>query len=334
MNCRSCGTSLSPGIAYCPNCGSPTPYNSTGQGASSPYDQTVASSSYDPNTPPSNPQPYTGYGAPPPSGSYTYPPPPQDPYNSMPSTPYGNTGGNSAPGTYPSTPASYNNYGGAPTPYPGAGQPGPYGMVPQQKKSSKVGLILGITALVVVLGCGGIIAATALFSRGSTTTTTGTTPTVAPTQAATQSTQGDVPSKSDIVPAAATIIFNVKMASAIDSNYHPTVVTDKFKTKATVYATFKVNSKDDDGYIRAKWYQNGIELTRDILQHSAKNDHGYFSLPYDDPGDGAIAMYWCLKSDCSDEQLAQITTFTVSDTAFVPANTISSALPIDRRRSA
>ena len=319
MNCTSCGAALSPGVTSCPLCGMPTPYNASRQSApspygSSPYDPTVAAPQNSPQVPP------TAYGAPPPAQSnpYGYPSAPSDPYNT-PSSPYGSASSvpsnpyGAQPNANPQYGAQPNNYGYVP------GTPGTYGANPQQppKRRSRIGLIIGITALVLVLGCVGIVAAVAIATKNAVTSVTATVTSIA-TTAPTQPQTGNVPPNSAIVPAAAAILSGPQTASAIDSNYVATKTTSTFTAKQTVYVTFHANSNGSDGYIGMKWYLNGQQINQDSFHHSAANDHGYFSLPYNDPGNGAAAMYWCTKSDCSDEQLALIVHFTVNAAALVP----------------
>ena len=76
MNCRVCGTPLPPGVAFCPNCGTPTS-SSYPEAGSAP---TIASA---PPPPPTNYGPQS-YGAAP-----SYPPPtvPYDPYSAAPPPP-------------------------------------------------------------------------------------------------------------------------------------------------------------------------------------------------------------------------------------------------------
>ncbi len=67
MQCPVCGTQLPAGAAYCPTCGSVTPYNVSSSGVS-PSDTTIASSYAE-----SGQHPYA------PSNPYTAPPPPPPP---------------------------------------------------------------------------------------------------------------------------------------------------------------------------------------------------------------------------------------------------------------
>lgn len=162
MNCTSCGAKLPPGVASCPVCGTPTPYNVTGpRNSPSQYDPTIAS--------------YPGsYGGNPPTPSYPYnsgnPPTPPTPYNAPPpptgygAPPYG------APGIPPADPYSSS----VPDPYSqpennyaqqqqSAFSPPPVIPTPPSKKSGRGRIFaLAIIAVVVVLVAAGIIGAVAV----------------------------------------------------------------------------------------------------------------------------------------------------------------------------
>ncbi len=357
MNCRTCGAPLPPGAAFCTTCGSPTPYNvESGAPPSNSYDPTIAASSpYNPTVAvPQQPfpqqsfqqAPSTSYGTP--SDPYGAPPPPQNPYN--PPSGYGSYGAQGVQNT-PSAQGSYSapQYGFPGQPGPGfpnqpgpggypIGQPGPYGTPTPPKRRSRVGLIIGIVVLVLVLACAGIVVAATMAAKNTASTVT-TTATPAATTGATAAAQApttatsDMPATSAIVPAAAAILSNPKTASAVDQNLLPTTQASTFKTGQKIYVTFVINSQGKNGYIQIKWYQNGQSLTSDILAHHAENDRGYFSLAYDEPGDGAAAMYWCVKSNCSDAQLAQIVKFSVTAAAVGPASQAYTSLSDADRRS-
>jgi hypothetical protein len=335
MNCKSCGLPLSPGAAFCTSCGAATPYNTPGQNSSSPYDPAPAASSpynptimadpspYNPTvmaSPPSYdptiaaPSPYGQPGQQPPT-SYGAPPnpyenlPAQDPYNpyNAASSPY------AAP---PPQPNAYPAYGyGNPPAIPGTYMPGTppgaYGTAKSSKRN-RTGLIIGLSVLALVLVCGLLGAALVALSKNASQTNKSTSTTTATTTSSTTATMGSVPSTSSIVPSAAAIIFHPQTASAIDKGFLPTQVTSTFTVNQTVYLTFSIDSKGQDGYVQVKWYEDGQLLDAPILHHHAQNDHAYFSLPYDQAGSGAAAMYWCTQSNCSDAQLAQVVTFTVT----------------------
>jgi flagellar basal body-associated protein FliL len=351
MNCRTCGAPLPPGAAFCTTCGSSTPYN-VELGATPPnsYDPTIAASSSPYNPTVAVPQqpfqqaPSTSYGSP----SDPYGAPPQNPYS--PPSGYGNYGSQGALNT-PSGQGAYGppqyGYPGQPgpggypigQPLPGQpGQPGPYGTPTPPKRRSRVGLIIGIVVLVLVLACAGIVIAATMAAKNTpsttstatTTTTTGTTATAQATTAATS----DVPATSAIVPSAAAILSNPKTASAVDQNLLPTTQTSTFTAGQKIYVTFVINSQGKNGYVQVKWYQNGQSLTSDILTHHAENDRGYFSLAYNEAGDGAVAMYWCTQANCADAQLAQVVKFSVTAAALAPSTQTAIALNDVDRRSA
>jgi len=147
MKCSACGMQLPAGVAYCPNCGTPTPafYAPTDTSSNNP---TVSSSSE--NAPP--PPPYTNYG----SQQYGT----QSPYNTPPPNPYNTP-----------LPPSYvpNNEAQFVPPPP-----------PSKPRSNRTGLIIGIVVLLLVIIVGGVLAVSHLGTQGGSTSAT---PTVAPAQA-------------------------------------------------------------------------------------------------------------------------------------------------------
>src|SRR6266487_388076 len=161
MNCTSCGANLPQGAAQCPLCGNPTPYNVAKPASSPQYDPTVVTPQPGPGNPPqidptiaaspyggTPPPPSTAYGTP----SYGTPPPPPNLYNTPPATPY----------PYNMPPQQQNLYGTPPPPQQGGYVAPPpqqgygYGTPPPPKRRSRLGLILGIIALVLVVACAGI----------------------------------------------------------------------------------------------------------------------------------------------------------------------------------
>jgi hypothetical protein len=316
MNCTSCGNPLAPGVAFCSVCGAPTPYNTSGQGSASQQDPTEASSPYGsqqsyPPLPPTVAASPDNFPPPPaqnPYGNYTnYGGSSQPPYN-----PYGATPpvyGENPPQPPPANPVGAAPYYGqsAMPGYPPM-QPGTYGAPP--KKRSKVGLIIGISVLALVLLCGGVLFAAVQLGKGAVTKVKSSiaTATVA---------ISNVPANSDAVPAAKKILFGTQTSSTVDTNYEPTGVTTTFAVGKDVDLTFQVNSAGKNGYIEVKWYEDGQEVASDILKHSAQNDHGYFGQPFASAGSAAAALYWCTQSNCSDAQLAQVVSFTITGTGAV-----------------
>ncbi|GER82363.1 MAG: zinc ribbon domain-containing protein [Thermogemmatispora sp.] len=302
MQCNRCGAALPTGAASCPVCGNPTPYNLASQ---TPYDPTVAAIPSQ-GTPP--PPPATNYG---PQGSSPYGPPsmPTDPYSPSPVGPY----------------------------VPGG--PGPYGPPPTPPRKSNLGkvlLIVGAVLLVIVAACCGgffiiarnasnnvvssinatatAIAATASAEEGTASSLLTPTTTVAPTTSAPSNQQGPSPSGSPIATSASAIVTKVQMADQVN-DVTPTHLTSTFKTHQTIYATFEIKS-GNSGYMVAKWYLNNVHaFDNKVLQVKPGYDAGYFAGYYNLAGQGAVEIYWCTTSDCSDAQLAQVATFTVEESS-------------------
>lgn len=313
MQCRSCGAPLPGGSAFCPNCGTATPYNLSSQGA--PGVQPPGPSQYQPNAQPPpayNPaqvpqQPgqagiaptvYGGpsYGAPQESAHVTPPPPPDS---------YGMAG---APGGYVAPPPPPYPYSAPYAPSPGSFMPPGQ---PPRRQGLWVGLIIGIIALVVLLVAGGIIAffATRHNTQSNVNTPTATTATSA---SPTSTTSGVSPSGSPVDPTAAAIITNPQTASAVDSNSLPTTVTSNFSIRQTVYVTFHLNTNGQAGYAQAKLYSGTTYVGNKILAVQAGFDHGYFSVVLNTAATGTVELYWCTQSNCSDAKLAALVTFHVS----------------------
>lgn len=302
MNCTSCGANLTPGVAICPLCGTPAPYNANPAGSSPQYDPTVAAPPYGGTPPP----PSTAYGTP----SYGVPPP--NPYGPPPQPQQNFYGAPPQQGSYGAPPQQ----GGYVAPPPQPGNMYAYGTQPPPKRRSRLGLILGIVALVLVLACAGISFGVyqALKNTGNNIVSS-----VEATATTSTNTYGS-PSGQTIDPAAAAIISSPQTSSAVDNNLAPTKPTTSFTTGQDVYVTFSISSNGKDGYIEAKWYQNGQHLSTRQFHHSASNDVGYFSRTFADSGDGIAELYWCTKANCSDEKLAQVVKFTVATASIQPPN--------------
>jgi zinc-ribbon domain len=315
MQCSTCGFTLSEGATFCTNCGAKV-YSQGNVGNQPPRSSQVeptiaASSSY--QTPPMNPSPNqqavppTVYGAPystPQQYSYDAPPPPP------PANVYGSPPPPNAYGTpYAQTP----DYGQIPGSYVPPGQPP---TPPTRRKGPGVGLIIGIIVLLLVLVGGGILAIRA-YSGGSTNNTTNTvTPTATTasttTTAVTPTSGTTLPSSAQIDPAAAAIITKAQTASAIDSNGLPTHLTSNFSPGQNVYVTFNLTTNGQSGYTEAKLYSDTTYGGNKILTIKSNFDHGYFTATLNQASTGTVGLYWCTKSDCSDDKLATLVTFNVS----------------------
>jgi flagellar basal body-associated protein FliL len=308
--CQNCGTQLSAGMQVCPRCGASV-YNTGGSG--------IASSA---SIPPS----IAGETAP--TVFSTPPPPPPDYAGRDQSGPYAPP----VPTNYGTPP--YASFGAPPQPYsaPQSGaylvqpQSGEYGMPPQQPKKSRAGLIIGIVvAVVLLIGIGVVVAIFATSNHKNTAhtgtpTATGSTPTSAPTTAPTSTPTtpaNSSPSGNPIDPTAASIITNPVMASAVDSNDQPTNVTNTFQTNQKIWVTFGLNLQGSTGYVEAKWYINDqLYVTRNFAANNPAFTSGYFWQEYTASGQGAVELYWCTQSNCSDAALAAYTTFTVSGSSY------------------
>jgi hypothetical protein len=321
MNCTSCGANLPQGAAQCQVCGNPTPYNVSrsasspqydpnaaaqqpGSGNSPQYDPTVQAQPYGGTPPP----PSTAYGAPPYGAP---PPPPPNAYNTPSGPPY----------SYGAPPQQQNYYG---TP------------APQQppKRRSRLPMILGIIAIVLIVACAGIsfaiyqglkqtgnslvtsLNATATSIAATATSDANTTPTTSSNTTPTTSSGNNGPSGLPVDASAAKIITNVQMASAVDSNFKPTKVISTFATKQTIYATFNIDpNAPSSGYVEGKWYADGKYAFSSKILAVQSNFLGYLSAEYNITTQGTVELYWCVQSNCSDAKLADVATFTVSSTA-------------------
>ena len=313
MQCRSCGTPLPSGAAFCTNCGAATPYNISGaQPAGPPQYQPIDPSSPSYNSPQAQATPQSGiapgvYGAP------SYGMPQEQAYGTPPPNPYGTP---VSPGAYAAPPPPPTPYGGQYAPAPGSFIPPPD--QPPRRQGPNVGLIIGIVALVVLLVAGGIIALLATRNNPQTNTNrptaTTTSSSITPTTQAVTPTaqQGVSPSGSPVDPTSAAIITNPQTASAVDSNSLPTSVTSNFSKGQTVYVTFHLNTNKQAGYVQAKLYSNTTYIGDKILTVQSSYDHGYFSVQLNTAATGTVELYWCTQSNCSDAKLADVVTFTVS----------------------
>ncbi|GHO86274.1 hypothetical protein [Dictyobacter formicarum] len=316
MQCRVCGAPLPSGANACPSCGSAVPASDVNP------QEPLAPTAY------AGPAPATNYGSAP------VPPPPNynnspyqsgqsgsSPYNqNYPSTPY-NQPGQQYPSTPYNQPANNFQQGG----YPGAlGPQTPYSPPP---KKSRVGLIIGIVALVLVVACiGSVVFANKLGGLTSTdsTPTAVATKAVTPTPAVTPTTQANTsPSGNPIDPLAASIIIHPQTAGAVDAKtLEPKADTIKttFKINEAIYVTFNLDptkydiTKEKD-WVNVRFYRGSQSILKDDpLALDKEETVGYFGAKYYLPTDqGAAEIYWCHTSNCSDGKLAQVVHFTVTN---------------------
>lgn len=281
MQCNSCGAYLAPGATTCSVCGRPTAYNAPGSGG---YDPTVVASPSGRASPAEFPP--TGYGSSSagPASPYGTPPyatPLSAPYSVPPVSP-------SSAQQYPYD-SPYATPPSAPYPVPPV-SPLPDGVSKRNRRLLPV--MVGVVALVVVLSGVGVLLVPGWLH-----------PLPPPG-----------PSGSPIAPAATAIVTNVQVASAVDSYYHPTQVTNTVAVGQTLYITFDLHLNGRTGYVQAKFYRDRefIDQT-DVLtvQPGVLNAAVYASFPEAIPN-GTTELYWCQQSDCSDRQLAAVVHFTIT----------------------
>ncbi len=217
---------------------------------------------------------------------------------------------------------------GYPGGFPAPGQP--------PKRKSRVGMIIGIIVGVLVLICAALVFViySAANKVGSTVNTALTATAAAQTTPASTQPSSAAPSGSPVVPSAAAILNGLKMASAIDNNLNPTTLSTTFTTNQKVYVTFLINTSGQTGYALTKWYLNGkLDSTNPPFKIQSNYDHGFSSNPgFTTAGNGAVELYWCTQSDCSDAQLASFTTFTVTGTSsHTTGQPLRVSLDMDRR---
>ncbi len=336
MHCQNCGTPLSADLRFCPNCGTAAPQNisqpspldptlAVSPNEPAPIDPTVLASPYQPS-----PLPPTSYGPPPPPPSSNSPVP--DPYAAG----Y-NPSGQQIPHGYnptpmPPTPNSYQpNFYQQSTPAPNYHQAQPFPTPPvTPPRKNRLGLIIGITATVLVVALCGLLAYGANLASKSTTSDSTTTTqrsdtstpntenTPTPTASMTSST---TPSGNPIDPTAASIITDAQTASSINQiTAAPINLTNTLQAKTDIYVTFKLNNDNFDfskntGYVNVKFYADStaLDVSSTPLTISEPAPGGFFKVQYlTATQQGAAELYWCLQPDCSDEQLAQVVTFTVT----------------------
>jgi len=257
------------------------------------------------------PDPYAGYNASPP-----YQMPDQQ-------TPYGYAGTPT-----PQAQNAYQQY----TPMPNYNQAQPHPIPPIiPPRKSPTGWIIGITATVLVviiialfviipkLASKPLPSASTPTTENVSTSTVATPPTPVPTTSSSLT-----PSGNPIDSTAASIVTDAQTASSINQiTAAPINLTDTFQTSTDIYVTFKLNNdafnfNQHNGYVAVKFYANSVALTlpdplTTPLTINEPAPGGFFKVQYITPTrQGAAEVYWCQLSNCSDEKLAQVVTFTVT----------------------
>jgi hypothetical protein len=127
------------------------------------------------------------------------------------------------------------------------------------------------------------------------------------------------PSGNAIITSAAAFITDITTTSSVDPmTAAPGPITQTFKTYATVYVAFHLNSKNFDftahhaAYVQARFYSGKTYIYQRMLIFTHQASGGFFAVQYNQATAGNVELYWCLKSDCSDGELAQTTPFTIT----------------------
>ena len=319
MQCHNCGTQLSLGVQFCPNCGTAAP-DHVSQAA--PIDPTVVASPYQPS-----PIPPTSYGAPPPPPSNM---PVSDPYAGSSTPPVYNMPGQQTPYGYNATPMpqasnSYQQY----TPIPNYNPAQPFPMPPTTpSRKNPTGLIIGITAAVLIVIIVGLFVIlpkpvskpTTPESTTNTQNSNTSTPNVEITPTPVPNTNSSTgPSGNTIDPTAASIVIDPQTSTDVNTDTAaPINPGTTFKTSTDFYVTFKLNNNAFDfskntGYVSGKFYaRSQLAFSANPITIDHITSGGYFKIYYNVATPGTAELYWCQQSDCSDAKLAQIVTFTVT----------------------
>jgi len=112
------------------------------------------------------------------------------------------------------------------------------------------------------------------------------------------------------------IITYAQMASQLNSHYQPTELQSVFQTGQKVYLAYHWANIGYSGYVYMIWYYNGRSIgsvRSDFISTNYSSYDGYSTDSFEEPGQGAIEVYWCAKSDCSDRLLAWVRPFSVTD---------------------
>ncbi len=226
-----------------------------------------------------------------------------NPSFSAPPVTYGSLPQTGAPPSFFAPPAAYNS----PTQ---TGAPPMYVAAPTQKKKAG-GLLVGSVAVILLAICIG--AASIFLTQTANTgmniaqaTKIATTP--VPTVALIQG-----PSGNTSVPTVSALFSTPQMATEIDDHDKAKQVTSSFSSGQIIYVSFMLNSKNQKGYVQAKWYK-GKQLYKEVdFSHDPSRPNGYFSMIYDAPTtDGSVELYWSTTANFSDAKLARVAHFTVT----------------------
>ncbi len=128
--------------------------------------------------------------------------------------------------------------------------------------------------------------------------------------------ESNPPSGVDFSGTAQHIITYAQMASQVNSRYQPTELQSAFQIGQKVYLAYHWANIGYSGYIYMIWYFNGENIgsvKSDYISTRYSYYDGYSSDSFNEPGQGAIEVYWCGQSSCSDRQLAWVRPFSVTN---------------------
>lgn len=111
------------------------------------------------------------------------------------------------------------------------------------------------------------------------------------------------------------IVPTAQMASQLNSQYQPTELQSVFSPYQTIYIAYHWINVGYSGYVYTIWYFDGQQVTQyrsSYISTIYSYYNGYVSYHIYRDGQGAVEVYWCSKSDCSDRQLAWVRPFAVS----------------------
>jgi hypothetical protein len=185
------------------------------------------------------------------------------------------------------------------------------------------GLAVGIVLLAVCLCCGGVWLMQSNTNKDKAVRATvdainssGTSTAIQSTYAAyltpTPFSESRPPSGLNFSGTAQSIITNPQMASEVYSDYQAKTITSTFKPYQKIYLAYTL-STGHTGYIGALWYGGTSKTWSDLVNIQNRSGYGDFSISYTGPVQGAVELYWCEKTDCSDRELAWVRTFQVGN---------------------
>lgn len=127
-------------------------------------------------------------------------------------------------------------------------------------------------------------------------------------------TESNPPSGVDFSGTAQHIVTYAQMASQLNSHYQPTELQSHFRVAQRVYLAYHWINTAYAGYVDMIWYFNGSpvgHLRSDFISTRYSYYDGYSAYTFTGPGQGAVEVYWCATSGCSDRQLAWVRPFSV-----------------------